>query len=153
DRRELDEPGKARLPRHADGDHAALHRMPLDEVRQGGLDERFLVIAGIGENVLVLNEFEVVNLELIAVADELDGFQRPVADINPPGEAGGCHVVSPRIGGGPSGGIGPLPRVLVLWCNLNLYLVQQAFWVPTSEPPFSRLRYSGGGLGWGHSTR
>ena len=79
-------------------DGAALHRVPLDEAGQRGLDERFAVVAGVGEDVLVLDDVEVVDADAVAVADELDGFEGAVADVDAPGESGVGHGVTPRVG-------------------------------------------------------
>ena len=62
-RRQLDEPGEAGLAADADGGHAALDRVPLHEIRQGGLDECFAIVAGVGENVFVLDDFEIVDAQ------------------------------------------------------------------------------------------
>ena len=80
-------------PADADRDRAALHRVPAGEARQRRLDERLAVVAGVGEDVLVLDDVEVVDPDAVAVADELDRLEGAVADVDAPGERAG-HVQS-----------------------------------------------------------
>src|SRR5262249_42914085 len=91
--RKLDESREARLTGDADSVLAALLRVPLDESRQGGLDQFILVVAGVGEDGFMLDDVEIVNLKLISLAHQLDGLERSVPDIDPPCEIS-CHGVS-----------------------------------------------------------
>jgi len=91
DGRQLDEAGEARLAADPDRDLAALGQVALDEVGQRVLDELLAVVAGLGEHGLVLDDVEVVDAEALGLADELDGLEGPVADVDAPGEAGGSH--------------------------------------------------------------
>jgi hypothetical protein len=68
--------------------------MALYKIGQGGLNQGVFIVAGVGEDVFVLDKLEIVNLELIAFADELDGLERSIPDINPPSETRRCHGVS-----------------------------------------------------------
>ena len=50
DRRQLDEAGERLLPADAHSGDATLDRVPLNEVCQRALNERFAIIAGAGED-------------------------------------------------------------------------------------------------------
>ncbi len=90
-RRELDEAGEAGDAADADRGDSALGDMPLDEIRQGRLDERFFIIAGIGKDVFVLDDLEVVDAKSAIPADELDCLQGAIADVDSPGETSAGH--------------------------------------------------------------
>jgi len=91
DRRELDEPREARLPAGADRDGAAALGMLRGERRERRGDEAFFIVAGVGEDVFVLDDVDVVDTKPRAVADELDGFECSVADVDTLGESRVSH--------------------------------------------------------------
>ena len=93
DGRELDEAGEAGLPAHADGDFPTLGEMALGEVRQRRLDEGVAVVAGLGQDRLVLDDLKVIDAQARVLADQLDGLECPVSDIDAPGETGGGHAL------------------------------------------------------------
>jgi hypothetical protein len=64
-----------------------------DEVGKCVLDQRFAVVARLRQHGFVLDDVEVVDADGVALADEPDGLERAVADVNAPGETGGGHVV------------------------------------------------------------
>ena len=59
----------------------AAERVPLHEVGQRALDQRFAVVAGVGEDGFVLDDIEIVYPKLIAVTNELDSFESAASDI------------------------------------------------------------------------
>ena len=68
------------------------NRITSTIVRQRRLDQRLAVVAGVGEDVLVLDDVDVVDAHPAGpVADELDGLEGAVADVDAPGESRGCH--------------------------------------------------------------
>ncbi len=96
-RRQLDEPGEARLPAHADRDAAALDAVPLHEIGQRCLDERLAVVAGLGEDVLVFDDFEIGDLGSFRTANEADRLEGAVSDVDAPGGTCRSHnLLSPR---------------------------------------------------------
>src|SRR5438045_164988 len=68
--------------------------MALDEVGERGLDEGVAVVAGVGEDVFVFDEFEVIDAVTVPFADELDGLEGAIADVDTPRESGRCHRIS-----------------------------------------------------------
>ena len=61
DGRELDEAGEAGDAADAYRNDAALGGMALDEAGQGALNEGIAVVAGVGQDIFVLNDLEVVD--------------------------------------------------------------------------------------------
>jgi len=66
--------------------------MPLHEIGQRRLDQGFLVVTGVGQDVFVLDDLEIIDAQSGVAADELDRLQGAIADIDPPGETGGGHL-------------------------------------------------------------
>ena len=65
DRRQLDEPRQARLPRHGDRHPVAQHRVPREELLQGIADQLGRVGAGLAEDLGVLDVVEGLGDDLV----------------------------------------------------------------------------------------
>ena len=132
DRGQFDEAREARLPADADADDAALGRMPLGKTGESRLNQALFVIPGGGENLLVFDDFNIIDPKAISLANEFDGFEGAVADIDSPCRAGGGHLLTPLVLGAGSS---------VVWCNVNGDSVQLMKTFATRMIPSIALRY------------
>ena len=66
----------------------------LHEIGQRRLNERIAIVAGLRENVLVLDDLDVGNLDSLRRPHQADGLEGTVPDINSPCGVQGRHVAS-----------------------------------------------------------
>jgi hypothetical protein len=56
------------------------------EGRDGGVDELFAIVARVGEDGFVLDDIEIIDAQPVAIANQLDGLEGAVADVDAPCE-------------------------------------------------------------------